>query len=142
MADLKTLLETDARYDAVVQAGRNSECLALLKATKTGSTKVWNDIPVEDFLDVLGNTPLSTGAENRLRLIVSTGSMVPTSKAGVLAWVQGNINGPGVLTALANQFERESTWAEDAGVGEPSLNDVREAVRQIAKSFIVSSGQV
>lgn len=142
LAVLKSVLESDPRYDTVVRTGRNSECLQLLNATKTGAAKVWNDIPVEDFLEALGSFVLPAVAETRLQTIIASNGEVPTSRAGVRSWLQANITDTNIITALRALAEREETWAEAAGIGQPSLNDVREVVRQIAKSFIVSTGQV
>lgn len=141
LAILKTLLENDARYDTVVRTGNNGKCLLLLRGAKSGAAKVWDDIPIAEFLDALGDFVLSDVAEMRLRTLADNGGVVPTSRAGVRAWLQANITDTSILTALKNLAERKQTWAEDAGVGKPYIDDVRAVVRTISKSFIVSTGQ-
>ena len=138
---LVALLEDDTRFDVAIRAGNNSELLRLGLETKTGSASVWDDISVVDFVDAYGTAPIPANVEARLQLIAGEGGTVPTSKPGIRAWFQASVSST-VETALKALAEREQTWFEDAGAGRVSLNDVREAVRQIAKSFIVSTGQV
>ncbi len=143
MADLTalvTLLET-SRFDTAIRAGNNSELLRLGDEPKPGSAKVWDDISVVDFVDAFGTAPIPANVEARLQLVAGDGGVVPTSKPGIRAWFQVSV--PTLVeTALKDLAEREQTWFEDAGAGRVTLNDVREAVRQIAKSFIVSTGQI
>ncbi len=137
-AALKTVLATDVRYDAAVRSGNNGECLRLLGEVKVGSVKVWDDIPVADFVAALGDFVLSDAAETRLRTLAENGGVVPTSRAGVRTWLQTNITDPVIKTALKDLAEREQTWSEVAGAGVPSLSDVRTAVSTIAKSHVLT----
>ena len=139
-AALKTALESDSRYDANVRSGNNGELLRLGLETKAGSAKVWDDISVVDFVDAYGTAPIPANVEARLQLIAGEDGTVPTSKPGIRAWFESGVSAT-VKTALQALAEREQTWFEDAGAGRVTLNDIREAVRQIAKSFIVTTGQ-
>ena len=138
-AALITLLKT-SRFNTAIRAGRNSELLRLGLETKPGSDKVWDDIPVVDFVDAYGTAPIPANVEARLQLIAGEGGTVPTSKPGIRSWFESSVSAT-VKTKLQALAEREKTWFEDAGAGRVSLNDIRQAVRQIAKSFIVTTGQ-
>ena len=138
-AALISLLKT-SRFNTAIRAGNNSELLRLGLETKSGSAKVWDDISVVDFVDAFGTAPIPANVEARLQLIAGEGGTVPTSKPGIRAWFESNASAT-VKTKLQALAEREQTWFEDAGAGKVTLNDVREAVRQIAKSFIVTTGQ-
>lgn len=139
---LGTLLDTDARYDAAVRAGSNGLLVGLLNEIETGSTKIWDDIPVDDFLDAIAGESLTVQQEARIQTYTQARSVVPTSRANVRTWIQAQGLSPATLNALKALAEREQTYSEGAGIARGvSLAHVRRAVRRVAKSFIVSTGQ-
>ena len=138
-AALITLLKT-SRFNTAIRACNNSELLKLGLETKAGSDKVWDDISVVDFVDAYGSAPIPANVEARLQLIAGEGGTVPTSKPGIRSWFESGVSAT-VKTALQALAEREQTWVEDSGAGRVRLNDVRQAVRKISKSDIVTTGQ-
>lgn len=139
-AALKTLLETDSRYDAAVRSGANALLVELLNAPAGGAT-TWSDIAVDDFLAAVAGQTLTVVQEERIRTYTQARTHVPTSKAAVRTWIQAQGWSAATLTALRDLAQRQQTFAEVAGIvvdGERvGLADVREAVVQIAKSAIV-----
>ena len=118
MADqaLVSLLKT-SRFNTAIRAGNNSELLRLGLETKAGSAKVWDDIPVVDFVDAYGTAPIPANVEARLQLLAGEGGTVSTSKPGIRAWFESGVSAT-VKTKLQDLAEREKTWFEDAGAGQ------------------------
>ena len=142
IAALATLLNTDARYDADVRAGNNGRCGELVNETNVGGATRWNDVPVEDFLAAIADDVLTTAQSERIALYIEGRTSIPASHPGVIAWIQANLS-TRAKTELRAIAEREETHGEagDVDTEVVSLSDVRRAVRRVAKSHIVASGQ-
>lgn len=128
------------RYDTAIRAGSNGELLALLTELSSGADKVWRDIPVDEFLDVIASESLTVEQEDRVQTYTAQRETVPVSKPNVRSWIQTNI--PNAVTTLRDLAEVTPHHAEAAGVGERvTLADVRKVVRRIPVSLIVASSQ-
>jgi len=142
---LVTLLETDTRYELAVMNGNNGLCARMLNEPDPAAQRRWRPIPVDDFLDAIAGESLTTEQSERITLYVRDRSSVPVHKANVRAWVQNQNFAASTITALRNLSEVEGRHC-DPLLGDDdervTLNDVRKAVRSIAWSFIVASGQV
>ena len=138
-------LTTNARYDAAVVAGRNSEVESLLNELEPGETVI-QDISREDALVAFGDEmDLLTDAETgRLQLVVGESGTVKTSRAEIRARLVNIFGGAGTppITRITASATRDATFGEAFGYSRVSLDTVRKAVRLIAKSFIVTTGQV
>jgi len=141
IAALATLIDSDPTLDAAVRAGRNGELVALLNADVAG-TKRWNDVRVDDFLDAIALETLTAAQENRIQTYTNNRELIPSSKPNVRSWIQAQGFAPATITALRALAERDPTFVEESPVGEAvTLQDVRKAVRRVAKSHIISTGQ-
>ena len=149
MADravLKTLLQNDTtRYDAAVRSGNNGVCVVLLNEEDPASAFVFSDVGVPDLLEAAGQVKLAgltTDQRARLNVLKDQGQ-IALSKPAIRAEFLNVFDITEDQLALGiPSVRRRSSFAEDAGVGVPNLEDVRAVVRLIAKSFIVSTGQV
>ncbi len=141
---LKGELETADRYDSAVVAGRNSELVELLNEEEEGEV-ITVSVSSDDVREAIGNgiRGLSATQIQTLRLMIPENGQVDFSRAGIRNEIREVLTGKAAalarLTALAT---RPRTYGEAFGYERVGLTDVRQAVRQIAKSFIVSTGQV
>lgn len=139
-------LETDSRYDADVRGGGNATLVNLLNELESGQTVI-TDISRQDAIKAFKDEIRTLTAQQlqRLRLLVdSESSSVRTSDSDIraeLADIFGGGSSPAIvrLTAVAT---RDATYGDAFGYPSVGINVVRRAVKLIAKSFIVSTGQV
>lgn len=134
---LKTLLETDPRYDAVVVSGNDSECLRLLNEEDPTSAFIYLDIEIATVLEAAGQVKLAAlTADQRSRLLVlkNTGdrgnSQIALSRSAIRAELL-DVFGitEAQLVAGIPGMRRRGSFAEEAGVGgSVSLNDVRAVI--------------
>lgn len=148
MADIAALaahLDAEPRYDAALQAGENAELMRLLNEERPGGTIYWLDCDRDPFVNAVSLANLNAQREARIQTYLTGDRPVaPTSQPNVRTWLESNLSVP-ALAALAAAVERTSTWAQQAGAVAPGLAvqlpHVRAAVRRIARSYIVASGQ-
>ncbi len=144
-AALTTALATDARYDAAVVLGSNSTAQALLNVTDGTAAFVFDDVLVSDVLEAAGQVKLKAlvpADRARLQILVR-GDLLATSKDAVreeLLDIFGITEAQ--LVAGVPAVRRRPTFGEAFGYRSVGINTVRDVVRLIAKSFIVSTGQV
>ena len=142
---LKTALENDARYDTAVVEGANGTVVTLLNEVDNSADFVFHDVPTADVLEAAGAAKLKAIApEQRARLrIISTNGTVALSKPAIRAELLDvfGITENQLATKLPAVRSRPR-YGEAFGYASVGLPVVREAVRLIAKSFIVSTGQV
>lgn len=142
---LKTALETDLRYDAAVRSGNNGETTRLLNELAVPAQTVITDVPrraaLKAFRDAVRT--LTQLQMDRLKLVMGEGEEIATSDSDIRAEIV-DIFGVGspAVTRLSAAATRDATYGDAFGYPNVGLNTVREAVRLIAKSFIVSTGQV
>jgi len=136
LAALKTELETNSRYDATVVSGNNSGTTALLAELETGQT-TFVTTTVNEVREAVGDgiRSLSAAKIQALRFLVGEGQSgvdfsVPAIRQELADIFIGQAAVIARLTALAS---RPRTYGEAFG-GQVALNDVRVAVKQIAKS--------
>lgn len=140
MADLRTNL----RYDASVISGNNGETTRLLNELEVGQTIII-DVPrraaLKAFKDAVRS--LTQLQMDRLKLVMGEGDSIATSDPDIRAEII-DIFGAGspAVTRLTAAARRDATYGDAFGYPRVSLDVVRKAVRLIAKSFIVSTGQV
>ena len=145
VAALTTALETGARYNASVVSGNNGATHALVNATDGNAAFVFEDVPVADVLEAAGQARLKAlvpADRARLQILVR-GDSVATSKDAIreeLLDIFGITEDQ--LAAAIPAVRRRPTFGEAFGYRNVSLDTVRQVVRLIAKSFIVSTGQV
>ncbi len=143
-------LTTNSRYDPTMVSGNNGATQTLLNETDVLATFVFDDVPVADVLEAAGQVKLKAlvpADRARLLILVSGGSpgsqTVATSKDAVREELLDIFGITEVqLAAGVPAVRRRPTFGEAFGYKNVSLDTVRQAVRLIAKSFIVSSGQV
>ncbi len=144
-AALKTALETDPRYDAAVVGGQNSATVGLLNEIETGQTiitDVTRRVALKAFKDAI--RALSQQELIRLQLLMASADedIVRTSDADIRDEIVNIFGGASdAVTRLTAAAMRSRTYGEAFGFSPATLNDVRQIVRLIAKSFIVSTGQ-
>ncbi len=144
-AALKTDLENNARYNAAVMSGNNGEATRLLNELAIPAQTVIQDISREAALVAFGDEldALTNAQIGRLRLVVGESGEVNTSRSEVRDRLV-NIFGAGSppIARITASATRDATYGDAFGYPQVGLNTVRDAVRLIAKSFIVTSGQV
>ena len=143
---LTNALETDARYDTAVVSGSNSTAQTLLNATDGTAAFVFDDVPVADVLEAAGQVQLQglvPADRARLQILTQGGGQMAMSKNAIRAELL-DIFGitEAQLAAGIPAVRRRPSFGEAFGYKNVSLNTVRQAVRLIAKSFIVSTGQI
>lgn len=143
---LRTSLGTVARYDVAVRAGANSAVTALLNEEDPLAAWVYEDVLLDDIMEAAGQTrlkALTPDERGRLRILRRSDDTVATSKPDLRAELLDvfGINEAQFVAAIP-AVRRRPTFGEAFGYRNVSLDTVRLAVRQIAKSFIVSTGQV
>ena len=123
--------------------------MRLVNGVKTGADRQWKDIPSNVFVDIIAEAALNVDQVALMRLFAESGnsSVVRTSGPRVRQRIQAELVGQdAVLTEFARQAEVQVTWAQDAGVCAPgervSLNDIRDAVATLPRSYAVASGQI
>ena len=138
LAALITELETNPRYDATVVSGSNSGTLALLLEDEPGQT-TFTTATANEVRQAVGNgiRTLTAAQIQQLRFLVSEGDegvdfSVPAIRQELAQIFDSQQPVKDRLAALAS---RPRTFGEAFG-GQPTLNDVRAAVRQISKSLI------
>ncbi len=149
-AALTNALATDARYNAAVVSGSNSTAQALLNAIDGTAAFVFDDVPVEDVQEAAGQTrmaALTSDQRGRLQAIRQRGQtgkdFVATSKDAARAELLDIFEiTEAQLIAGVPAVQHRPTFGEAFGFKRVGLDTVRQAVRLIAKSFIVSTGQV
>lgn len=129
----------DDRYDVAIRSGNNTESVVLLNEIEPGQNH-WVDIDADDFMDIVSGEDLTAVQEGRINNYLSSKSHVATSRAPVRQWLQANLSADAV-TRLVALTQVASPYCKRAGVVRVGLDDVRRAVRRIAKSHIVASGQ-
>lgn len=141
LAALKTALETDPRYDADVRAGRNRNLVILLDDPEVGKTKVLK-VGGEDVLNAIGEGVRGLIDKDRETLRLFTDRIdIDFSKPSIDAEIREIFKtDTDVLARLDTLTKRTQTYGEAFG-GTISIDDIRLSVRQISKSFIVSTGQ-
>lgn len=143
---LKTALENDARYDAAVTSGSNGVLVDLLNAVDSSAAFVFDDVPVDDVQEVAGQARLellTPDERGRLRILRRSNDTVATSKPAIRAELLDVCAiTEAQLVAGVPAVRRRPTFGEAFGYKKVSLDVARKAVRLIAKSFIVSTGQV
>ena len=146
---LKTALENDVRYDVAVREGANGTLVTLLNAEDTAAAFVFDDVPVADVLEAAGQSRLATLIPDdraRLQVLKQSGEFgaatIATSKSAIRAELL-DVFGitEAQLVAGVPAVRRRPKFGEAFGYINVSIADVRRAVRLIAKSFIVSTGQ-
>ncbi len=146
---LKTALETDARYDAAVVSGSNSETQALLNEIDDLAAFVFDDVPVEDVQEAAGQAKmaaLTSDQRGRLQGIRQRGQtgkdFVATSKDATRAELLDIFGiSEAQLIVGVPAVQHRPTHGEAFGFVGVSLGTVRKAMRQIDKSYIVTTGQ-
>ena len=139
-------LANDARYDADVVSGNNGAVTALLGAVDNSAAFVFDDVPVDDVQEAAGQARMAALTDNergRLGTLRRSDDLVSTSKPGIRAELLDVFQiSEAQLVSGVPAVRRRPTYGEAFGYRNASLGIVRLAVRQIAKSFIVTSGQV
>ena len=142
---LKNALENDARYDTSVREGANGTVVTLLNEVDGAAAFVFHDVPTADVLEAAGSAKLKALApEQRARLrIISTNGTVALSKPAIRAELLDvfGITEDQLATKLPAVRSR-LRYGEAFGYATVGISVVRDAVRLIAKSHIVSTGQV
>ena len=84
---LENELKTNARYDASVRSGANSETERLLGEEDPNGSFVYSDVLVADVLDAVPPARLKalTEAERGRLLVLSGQSLIATSRSGIRA---------------------------------------------------------
>ena len=149
-AALTTALETDPRYDAAVVSGNNGEVTRLLNEIESlvpgpGNKTVIIDVPrrvaLKAFRDAV--RVLTQLEMDRLKLVLGESESIATSDPDIRAEIVDIFGGASAaVTRLTAAATRDATYGDALGYPQVSLDTVRKAIRQIAKSFIVTSGQV
>ena len=142
---LKTALEIDSRYHAAVVSGGNSTVQALVNAVDGTAAFVFDDVPVSDVLEAAGQVRLKALVpvdRSRLQILVRGDSLAMSKDAVRAEFLDVFGITEAQLAAAIPAVRRRPTFGEAFGYKNVSLDTVRQAVRQIAKSFIVSTGQV
>ena len=146
---LTNALATDARYDAAVTSGANSAAVALLNAIDTSAAFVFDDAPIAEILEAAGQARLKAllpEARARLQILKQGGALggeiVATSKSAIRAELL-DVFGitEAQLVAGIPAVRRRPIFGEAFGYASVGINTIRKAVRLVAKSFIVSTGQ-
>ena len=143
---LKNALENDTtRYDTAIREGANGTVVTLLNEVDGAAAFVFHDVPTADVLEAAGQAKLKAlSADERARLrIIAGGETLVLSKSAVRAELLDvfGISETQLVTALPAVRSRPQ-YGEAFGYATVGISVVREAVRLIAKSFIVSTGQV
>ena len=141
---LKTALKNDPRYDAAVVSGNNGEVTRLLNELEfeqTVITDISRRVALKAFKDAVRT--LTQLQVDRLKLVMGEGESIATSDPDIRAEIV-DIFGSGspAVTRLSAAATRDATYGDAFGYPNVGINVVRRAVRLIAKSFIVSTGQV
>ncbi len=135
---LKTDLETNARYDADIRAGNNSKLVELLSEEEIGQT-IFIQATVDQVKGAIGSgvRSLSAAQIQTLRFLVDSGGDVVDFSVRAIREELAQIfsSQPLVTARLTALVSRSRTFGEAFG-GKVSLNDVRAAVKQIAKAHI------
>ncbi len=144
-AALTTALKTVPRYNAAVVSGDNGTTQALVNATDVDADFVFEDVPVDDVLEAAGQAKLKAlvpADRARLQILVQRGTLA-TSKAAVRAEFL-DIFGitEDQLAAGIPAVRRRPTFGEAFGYKNVGLDTIRQVVRLVDKSFIVTTGQV
>ncbi len=142
---LQAELETNIpRYDAAVRAGNNSTLVDLLNEDETGQT-IAVARSSDDVREAIGDgiRGLTAAQIQTLRLMIPENGEVDFSRVAIRDEIREVLDGKtAALARLQTLATRTRTYGEAFGFERVSLNDVRQVVRLIAKSFIVSTGQV
>ena len=137
LAALTTELETNPRYDATVVSGNNTGTVALLAELEPSQTTFVQATP-DEVRKAVGDgiRTLSAAQIQALRFLVGEEGGVDFSIPEIRQELAQIFTGQSAvvarLTALAS---RPRTFGEAFG-GKVTLNDVRAAVKQIAKAAI------
>lgn len=146
MAELVSFLESDPRFDAAVRSGDNGSIVSGLNALTIG-TKVYRNIHLSHLASAIAGVSLTgrqqSDYDNFVAASGATDGIVRLTDPDTRAWLSTM---PGtVVDRVRARVERDPTVAEEHGIvghGESvTLRNVRDAVRQISKSHIVSTGQ-
>jgi len=138
---LVTELETNPRYDASVRSGNNTETTRLLGELEVGQT-VFTTATIDQVKEAIGSGIRTLTLEQKadLRFLVESGGdvvdfSVPAIRTELSQIFTGQSAVVTRLTGLAATTIRTLSFGEAFG-GKATLNDVRAAVRQIAKAAI------
>ena len=142
---LTTALRTNSRYDASVVSGNNGETTRLLNELAVPSQIVIIDVPrraaLKAFKDAVRT--LTQLQMDRLKLVMGESETIATSDPDIRAEIVDIFGGGSpAVTRLTAAARRDATYGDAFGYPLVSLDIVRNAVRLISKSFIVSSRQV
>lgn len=139
---LKDKLANEPRYDALVRQGEDAALLRALNDTDPGSSVVWQDIAVDDFLGAIAGETLTPAQEDRIRTYTQQRTHVPTSQAGIRTWVQAQGFNTATIAALRALAERRQTFAEVHGIcarGERvGMGDLEDVLPTVAKSYLAT----
>jgi len=130
-------LATNPRYDDSVRRGDNSLTTKLLHDLEPGKT-MFRKVPVAEVRAAIGNGVKGLSADNMqmLNFQVPAEGEVDFSQQGVRDAIDEAFLGKvGLLNKIAVMRSRDRTYGEAFG-DQPGLNDVRKAVKQIAKAAI------
>ena len=143
-------LTTNPRYDAEVVSGDNGAVQALLHEIDDAAAFVFDDVLVEEVQEAAGQpkmASLTSDQRGRLQAIKQSGQSGRDFVATSLKAIRDElIDVFGIseaqLIAGVPSVQHRPTYGEVFGYKKVGLDTVRQAVRQIDKSFIVTTGQV
>ena len=146
MADIDKLvkhLESEERYDHHIRIGNNGAIVRLINDIQTGSGEGWVDVSKDFMYDLIFDVEFSPSQEARFQTYTAEG-IVKTSSVSIRSWFEKNLPKEH-FKKLKEHGTILNTWAVTAGIvpagRRVSLNNIRQAVRKIDKSYILTSQQ-
>ena len=146
MADIDKLvkhLDSEERYDHYIRIGNNGAIVKLINDVQTGSGRSWANVSKDFIYDLIFDVELSPSQEARVQTYTSEGS-VKLSSISIRTWFENNLPEEH-FKKLKERGTILNTWAVTAGIVPAgyrvSLNNIRQAVRKIDKSYILTSQQ-
>jgi len=137
LAAFITELETNPRYNDTVRRGDNAGTLILLHELEPGKT-TFRTVTVAEVRATIGNGVKGLSADNMqlLNFQVPAEGEVDFGQQGVRDAIDEALTGKtGALNRIAAMRSRPRSYGEAFG-DQPTLNDIRIAVRQIEKAAI------
>ncbi len=137
---LQAALAVDPQYDTHVREGNNGAIVDILNVPDDRLPDRWTDVSVADFLNAIALESFTREQEERIRTYTEgERHLVFLSLDNIRTWVMDNVSLPGTVTELTRISRVDGKPADAFTDGRDiTLNDVRVAVRQISKSYIVS----
>lgn len=138
-AALQTALENDARYDADVVGGSNSNLIALLNEEDPAGGDVWLTVSVKQVREVIASAIPSLSAlevaQLRILLDDTKNGKVDGADASVRAALQAVLAGHSTeLAALVALARRRATYGQAFGFDKVKNRDLWQVLPLIAKS--------